>query len=282
MTDDVLTVIAPLKDTPAEKAGVQAGDKIIAIDDTFTAKLTVDESVNLIRGEGGTPVKLTIVRDGEKEPIEIEIIRGRIEIPTIKTTSRDDGIFVIELYSFTATSPALFKNALREFIKSGDNRLVLDLRNNPGGYLDAAVDIASWFLPVGKIVVRETSRDPALEEKVYRSKGYDIFNKNLKFVILINQGSASASEILAGALSEYGKATLVGEKSFGKGSVQELIPIDKNSSLKITVAKWLTPNGVSISKNGLTPDIKVEFTKEDFEAKKDPQLEKAVEVLKNM
>jgi carboxyl-terminal processing protease len=280
MTDNILTVVAPLKNTPAEKAGIKAGDKIITIDDTPTANLTVDESVNLIRGKGGTPVKLTIVREKEKEPIEIDVIRGTIEIPTINTIARDDGVFVIELYSFSATSPSLFKDALREFIKSGDNKLVLDLRNNPGGFLEAAVDMASWFLPAGKVVVREDSRSG--EEKVYRSKGYNIFNKNLKFVILINQGSASASEILAGALSEYGKATLIGEKSFGKGSVQELVPITKNTSLKITVAKWFTPNKVSISKNGLTPDIKIEYTKEDFEADRDPQLEKAIEILKNM
>ena len=280
--DDILTVIAPLKNTPAEKAGVQAGDKIITIDDTPTINLTVDESVDLIRGEGGTPVTLTIIRKDEEEPLKIEVIRGTIEIPTINTIARDDGVFVIELYSFSATSPYLFKDALREFVESKYDKLILDLRNNPGGFLEASVDMASWFLPAGKIVVRETSRDGKAEEKVYRSKGYNIFNENLKFVILINQGSASASEILAGALSEYGKATLVGEKSFGKGSVQELVPITEKTSLKITVARWLTPNGVSISKNGLAPDIEVEFTKEDFEADRDPQLEKAVEVLKNM
>ncbi len=282
MRDGVLAVIAPLKDTPAEKAGIKAGDKIITINDTSTANLTVDEAVGLIRGKGGTSVSLTILRKEESDPIKIEVTRGTIKIPTIKTTARDDGVFVIELYSFSATSPNLFRNALREFIESGDNKLVLDLRNNPGGFLEASVDIASWFLPAGKIVVRETSRDKKAPERVYRSKGYNIFDNNLKFVILINQGSASASEILAGALSEYGKATLIGEKSFGKGSVQELIPVTKNTSLKITIARWLTPNGVSISKNGLTPDIKVEYTKKDFEADRDPQMEKAVEVLQNM
>ena len=279
--DKILTVIAPLKGTPAELAGVLAGDKIIKVDDTPTLGLTIDESVDLIRGERGTKVLLTIIREGVDEPIEIEVTRDTIEIPTINTEARDDGIFVITLYSFSANSPYLFKDALREFVESGYDKLLLDLRNNPGGYMEAAVDMASWFLPAGKVVVRETSRDGSENEKVYRSKGYNIFNNNLKFVILINQGSASASEILAGALSEYGKATLVGEKSFGKGSVQELIPVTDETSLKITIARWLTPNGVSISKNGLEPDIKVEFTKEDFEAGRDPQLEKAVEILKN-
>ncbi|GMQ95217.1 MAG: S41 family peptidase [Patescibacteria group bacterium] len=276
--DKVLTVVAPLKGTPAERAGVRAGDKVIKIDDTSTFSLTIDESVDLIRGERGTPVVLTIVREGEDEPFEVEIIRDVINIPTISTEKRDDGVFVIQLYNFSASSPSLFRSALREFVESKYDKLVLDLRNNPGGYLEASIDMASWFLPAGKVVVRETSRG-ANDEKLYRSKGYNIFSDDLKFAILINRGSASASEILAGALSEYGKATLIGEKTFGKGSVQELIPVTEGSSLKITIARWLTPSGISISGNGLTPDIEVEITKEDIEEGKDPQLERAIEVL---
>jgi carboxyl-terminal processing protease len=280
MNDKTLTVIAPLKGTPADKAGVLAGDMIVEIDGTPTSGLTIDESVDLIRGETGTPVVLTILREKEKEPLKIEIKRDTINIPTINTEKREDGVFVITLYSFSANSPYLFRDAMREFVESGYDKLILDLRNNPGGFLEASIDMASWFLPAGKPIVRETSRDGKGSEKIYRSKGYNIFNKNLKFAIIINQGSASASEILAGALSEYGKATLVGEKSFGKGSVQELVPIGDKASLKITIARWLTPNGISISKNGLTPDVEVEFTKEDFEAGVDPQLDKAVELLK--
>jgi len=280
--DDILTVIAPLKDTPAEKSGIQSGDKIIKIDETITSGLTVDDSVGIIRGKGGTVVAFTVVRDGVAEPFEIKVVRGVIDIPTINTKSRPDGVFVIELYSFSSTSPYLFRNALREFVESGDSKLILDLRNNPGGFMEASIDMASWFLPAGKVVVREASRDDGTEEKVYRSKGYNIFNDNLKFVILINQGSASASEILAGALSEQGKATLVGKKSFGKGSVQELVPITDDTSLKITVARWLTPDGVSISKEGLTPDVEVDFTKEDLDAGRDPQVEKAAEILNGM
>jgi len=276
--DDVLRVIAPLKGTPAEAAGIKAGDKIIKIDEISTASLTIDEAVALIRGEGGTTVNLTIIREDEEESIEIAVVRGTIEIPTIETKKRDDGVFIIELYSFSATSPYLFRDALREFLESNYDKLVLDLRNNPGGFLESSIDMASWFLPAGKPVARETSRD-GNGEKVYRSKGYNIFNENLKFAILINQGSASASEILAGALSEYGKATLVGEQSFGKGSVQELVQVTENTSLKITVSRWLTPNGVSISENGLKPDVAVEFTEEDFKEGRDPQLEKAVEIL---
>lgn len=277
MRDDLLTVIAPLKGSPAERAGVKTGDIVVQIDETPATGMTIDEAIKLIRGEGGTTVALTIVRGKEEEPSKIKITRGTINIPTINTKKRDDGIFVIELYSFSATSPYLFKDALREFIESGDDKLVLDLRNNPGGFMEAAVDIASWFLPAGKPVVKEISRSG--EETVYRSKGYNVFNENLKFAVLINGGSASASEILAGALSEHGKTTLIGEKSFGKGSVQELVPIADDASLKITISRWFTPKGISISKNGLTPDIEVKFTKKDAEAGRDPQMEKAVEYL---
>ncbi|MCH7597561.1 S41 family peptidase [Patescibacteria group bacterium] len=278
MRNNILTVIAPLKGTPADRAGIMSGDSILRIDKEPTDNLTIDEAVKRIRGERGTPIIFTIARDGEGEFLEIEVIRDIIEIPTIQTELRDDGIFVINLFNFSALSPNLFRQALREFVLTGSNKLILDLRGNPGGFLEAAVDMASWFLPTGEVVLRE---DFGRYEKlsVYRSKGYDIFNENLKMVILINRGSASASEILAGALQEHGIAMLVGEKSFGKGSVQELVKITPDTSLKITIARWLTPNSVSISDGGLTPDIEVSITPEDFEAEIDTQLDKAVEIL---
>jgi len=155
--------------------------------------------------------------------------------------------------------------------------LILDLRNNPGGFLESSVDMASWFLPAGKVVVREEIRGE--EGRVYRSRGYNIFNDNLRMVILVNGGSASASEILAGALQEHGIATLVGTKTFGKGSVQELIPITEDTALKVTIARWLTPSGTSISEGGLTPDVEVEITIEDIEVGVDPQLKKAIDIL---
>ncbi len=278
MEDDILTVIAPLKGTPAYLAGIKAGDKIVQIGELSTFGLTIDDSVGLIRGEEGTPVVLTVAREGEEELLQIEIIRGTIQIPILDTELRDDGIFVITLNSFSATSPSLFRDALREFVETKGDKLILDLRNNPGGFLDAAVDISSWFLPAGKIVATERGREETIERS-YRSKGYNIFTDNLKFVILMNRGSASASEILAGALSEYEKATIIGEQSFGKGSVQELISINDKTSIKLTIARWFTPFGVSISENGLTPDIEVAFTRADAEAEIDPQLEKAVETL---
>jgi carboxyl-terminal processing protease len=278
--NDVLTVIAPLKGTPAFQAGLKSGDKIIKIDDTSTEGITVDKAVKLIRGEGGTAVNFTITREGENEFLEISVVRDVIEIPTIDSRLRDDGIFVIELYNFSAISPHLFRNALREFVEAQTDMLILDLRNNPGGFLEASVDIASWFLSTGKVIVTEDSSGNQ-KPKIHRSKGYNIFNENLKMVILINGGSASASEILAGAMSQHGVAKLVGSKTFGKGSVQELIKITPETSLKLTIARWLTPDGTSISENGITPDIEADISAEDAEAGRDPQLEKAVELLLN-
>jgi carboxyl-terminal processing protease len=276
--DKVLTVIAPLKGNPAERAGIMAGDKVLKIDGVSTDGMTIDKAVKFIRGEGGTKVSLTIFRDGEDELLNIDVIRGTIQIPTIDTKLREDGVFVITLHNFSAISANLFRDALREFIISGTDKMILDLRGNPGGFLEAAIDMASWYLPAGKVVVTEDFGENE-NPRIHRSKGYNIFTDKLKMVILMNQGSASASEILAGALQQHNKAKLVGIRSFGKGSVQELVDITPNTSLKVTVARWLTPNGASISDGGLTPDIEVEFTKEDFEAGRDPQLKKAVELL---
>ena len=277
--DGAITVIAPLKNSPAEKAGIIAGDRIIKINDKETSSLSTEDAVQLIRGERGTQVVLTIFRSGVKEPFDVTVTRDVIDIPTINTKELPNGIFVIELYSFSAQAPNLFRNALREFIVSGNDKLILDLRGNPGGYLEAAIDMASWFLPSSMVVVREDFGKNSSEEKVYRSKGYNVFNDNLKFAILVDRGSASATEILAGALVEHGKAVLVGEKTFGKGSVQELVSITSETSLKITIARWLTPNGVSISQNGIEPEYPVAYTLADREADRDPQLEKAIEIL---
>ena len=281
MKDKVLTVIAPLKDTPAYKANIKSGDKILKIDETVTSDLSVEEAIRLIRGDIGTTVTLTIFREGDKDPKEIKIVRDTINIPTLDTELiKKDGIFVIKLYSFSANSAELFRNALKEFSTSEANKLLLDLRGNPGGYLDAAVSMSSWFLEGGKTVVIEDYGNNS-KQKIYRSQGYNTFNDKLKFVILINGGSASASEILAGAMQDYKRALLVGEKSYGKGSVQEVIKVTPDTLLKITVAKWLTPNGNSISEKGLIPDYDVPFTKKDFEEKEDPQLNKAIDLLNN-
>ena len=292
--DGALIVISPLKDTPAYRAGIEPGDAILKINDTPSINMNSDQAVRIIRGPKGTVVKLLIGRTGKKDPFEIKIVRDTINIPTIDTESKQipgasggengltkDGVFIIKLYNFSQPSPGLFRNALRQFIMTGSNKLILDLRGNPGGYLGAAIDMASWFLPAGKVVVRENYGSKQAED-LHRSVGYDVFNSNLKMIILVNAGSASASEILAGALQEYGIVKLVGTKTFGKGSVQELISVTPDTSLKVTIAKWMTPNGISISDGGLTPDYKVELTEKDRAAKKDPQMDKALELLKNM
>ena len=278
--EGILTVITPIKGSPAEIAGIKSGDKILKIDDQ-TANISIDEAIKKIRGKKGTIVSLTIARQGVDAPIEFKLTRDVINLPTLDTKiDQKNGIFTIHLYTFSAQSANLFRGALRDFVNSGSNKLILDLRGNPGGFLDAAVDMASWFLAPGQVVVRE-DYGRGKPETVEKSFGYNIFNSSLKMVILIDGGSASASEILAGALSEHGKAKLVGTKSFGKGSVQELINLTPDTALKVTIARWLTPNGKSISEEGLMPDYEVKVTEDDIKNLKDPQMEKAIELLKN-
>lgn len=273
-----LQVISPLKDSPAEKAGVKTGDYIISINGTSTIDMSTDQAIKLIRGPKGTEVKISFLSTGSSKPVIKTIIRDTIKIPTIDVVSKPGGITVISLYSFSANSPELFRNALREFITSGNHKLILDLRKNPGGYLDAAWDMASWFLPAGKTIVIEDFGSNGKQD-VFRSKGYNIFNDNLQMLILVDGGSASASEILAGALREHGIAKLVGTKTFGKGSVQELINITDDTSLKVTIASWLTPKGHNLSHDGLEPDYNVPINEKDAAAKIDVQMNKAIELL---
>ena len=275
--DDELTVISPIKGTPAERAGIKAGDRILAIDGEGAAGLSVEKAVSKIRGPGRTTVTLTLSRDAGKA-FDIPVTRDTIILPTIDTTQEDD-VFVITLYNFNANAPQIFRSALEEFVHAGTPYLVLDLRGNPGGYLEVAVDIASWFLPVGVPVVIEDYRDDQADF-THRSRGYDAFNDSLQLAVLIDRGSASAAEILAGALKEQGEATLIGTRSFGKGSVQQVFGVTGDTSLKITVARWLTPKGNSISDGGLAPDIEVEVTDDDHDAGRDPQLHRAIEFLK--
>lgn len=279
LRDGAITVVAPLKDSPAQRAGILAGDKVLMIDGVSTDGMTIDRAVRLIRGEAGTRVTLAIVRAGEVKPLEVLITRAVIQLPTIDYEIRADGIYVVKLYNFFAQAPELFRASLRDFVGSGSKKLILDLRGNPGGFLEAAVDIASWFLPSGAVVVTEDygERGGAV---VHRSRGYNVFDNTLKMVVLVDEGSASASEILAGALREHGVATLIGEKTFGKGSVQEIVPVTSGTTLKITIARWLTPLGTSIAENGLTPDTKVARSAQDIQKGKDPQLDAAVEYLR--
>lgn len=276
-----ITVVSPLKNSPAEKAGMLSGDRIIRVDGKSTMGLTTEEAVSIIRGPKGSKVTFTVFREGVSEPFEISIVRELINIPIINSELIEGNIFKIDLFSFSEKSPNLFRRELRKFLQAKTDKLILDLRGNPGGYLEASVDMASWFLPPSKIVLREDYGGKK-EERVYRSLGYDIFSDDLKFVILVDKGSASASEILAGALQEHGKAILVGEKTFGKGSVQDLVNITPDTSLKVTIARWLTPKGVSIADRGIIPDYVVERTSDDREKGLDPQLDKAIEILSKM
>ena len=274
----VLVVIAPLKNTPAERAGIRAGDKIVSINGEITQGLSVDDAISKNRGETGSAVLLGIMREGEANIIEIEVVRDIIVVPTLNSSLRADGIYVISLYNFGAGAVNEFRAALRDMRQLGATKLIIDLRGNPGGYLDAAVDISSWFLPAGKVIVQEDFGTKA-EPLMHRSKGYTGLPENISVVLLVNRGSASASEIVAGALKEHKAATVVGERTFGKGSVQELVPVTDETSLKVTIARWLTPEGHSISAGGLAPDIEVAVTEEDIVSGRDPQLLKAVEIL---
>lgn len=274
--DGILTVIAPLKGTPAEAAGINAGDQIVTIDGKSTDGLSIDKAVGQIRGPIGTTVEFTIIRNGK--PLDIKIVRDTIQIPETKDgLDEKNGVYNIALYGFAANSANLFNQSFIRFKNSGSKKLVVDLRGNPGGYLDSAVDIASHFLPIGTIIVTEDF-DEKGDNKVHTSLGYFDIPAGTKVAVLIDGGSASASEILAGALQDNRAATLIGTKSFGKGSVQTLINLG-DGSLKITVARWITPAGNWIMKNGITPDIIVPYTLADAEANKDPQMSRAIQFL---
>jgi len=275
-----LQVISPLEGTPAQRAGLRAGDKIIKIDDKPTMDMTIEEAVNLIRGPKGSEVTLTIFREEWEKTKEIKIVRAVIEVPSLKWEIKNENIAYLKLYQFSEKASFDFRIAAIEILASPCQKIILDLRNNPGGYLEVAQEISGWFLKRGEIVVIEDF-GARKERNIYKAQG-NASLVDFPVVILINQGSASGSEILAGALRDNRDILLIGEKSFGKGSVQELERLSEGSSLKITVAKWLTPKGELITDKGLEPDIKVEMTEEDYEEGKDPQLDKAIEIIKNL
>jgi carboxyl-terminal processing protease len=276
-----LTVIAPLDGTPAAKAGIRAGDIIAAIDGTDSRTLTIDEAINKIRGQAGSEVTLTIVR-GSAPPKEVKITRELISVPSVSYEMKPGGVGYIKLRRFGEDTTSGVKNAITNLKSQGAQSIVLDVRDNPGGYLQSAVDIASQFMSEG-VVVEERSKHS--KTKAVNAIPGGLFTSG-KVVILTNQGSASASEILAGALHDNGRATLVGEKTYGKGSVQEVICLTglqlmsscEGPSLKVTVAHWFTPKGVNISKEGIKPDVEEKLDNEDYDANRDPQLQKALEL----
>ncbi len=271
--DDILTVVSPFQGTPAEEAGLKAGDAIVKVEDTFTQDLSIEEAVKLIKGPQGTKVKLLIQRDDWQEPKEFLVKRDVIKIPTLEKEIIDDQIALIKIYQFNRILSSEFQKAGLEVLNSDIKKIIIDLRNNPGGYLDEAIIVAGWFIEKGEVVTWQDTRE---EEKTpYKSNGPAVF-KDYDVVVLINEGSASGSEILAGALRDVNQVKLIGKQSFGKGSVQEQISLSDNSSLKVTIAKWLTPDLISINEEGLIPDIEI-----DLEEEGDTQLDRAVEFLKD-
>ena len=275
-----LTVVSPLEGTPGQKAGLKAGDIILKIDGKEASNMTTEEAVSLIRGPKGTEVTLSIYRDGWKNPKDIKITRETIKIPPMKWELKDGDVAYVHIYQFDEALPNDFKKAALEILSGPAKRIVLDLRGNPGGYLEISQEIAGWFLQRGKVVTIEDF-GKGKEQKQYKTEG-DANLANYPLVVLIDQGSASASEILAGALRDNRNIKLIGEKSFGKGSVQQVVDLRGGSFLKVTIAKWLTPKGTSISEVGLEPDIKVSISDKDIEAQKDPQLDKALEIIGNI
>jgi len=277
---DILTIIAPLKDTPGQKAGLMSGDMIFKINGTDTTDMSTDEAVSMIRGKKGTEVTLTIFRDGWNDTRDIKIIRDTISIPSVEWELKDGNVAYIHMFLFDQLLSSNFNKIALEILNSPAKKIILDLRDNPGGYLEVSQDIAGWFLKKGQIVTIEDFGTDK-NKNYYKTEGNAYFSE-YPMVVLINQGSASASEILAGTLRDNRNIELIGEKSFGKGSVQEVLELRDGSTLKITIAKWLTPKGNSISEVGLTPDVKVELTDKDFEEKKDPQLDKALEIIRDL
>lgn len=276
--NEELVVISPLKDSPAFRADLKAKDIILAVDSRPTQGLAIDEAVKNIRGEVGTKVVLTIFREGWEKPKDITITREIISIPTLEYEMKDGGIAYVNLYSFNGNSNPLFYQSMTKALSSGSKGMVLDLRDNPGGFLQVAVDLAGWFLPRGTLVVSERNKDGETT-KLYSTGNAAL--KNFPVVVLINNGSASASEILAGALKDQRQIKLIGEKTYGKGTVQQLLSLNDNSSIKVTIANWVLPKGRIIEGEGIEPDFEVKISEEDIKNEKDTQLEKAIEVLKS-
>lgn len=256
--DGLLTVISPIEDTPAWRAGVKAGDRIVKIEDELTRDITLNKAVKQLRGDPGTEINITVLRESEFKILEFTIVREVIKIEDVKYTQiLEDNIGYIRLAEFRAESHDSFRKALDELIEMGANALVLDLRNNPGGLLNVAIKITEEFLQEGDVIVSTRGRREAQNNVVYSTNTNHLIDWPM--VVLINEGSASGSEILAGALKDNKRAIIVGNTSFGKGSVQSVIPLPDGSGLRLTTSKYFTPSGESIHGTGIKPDVEVEL-----------------------
>ncbi len=277
--EGILTVVSPLEDTPADKAGILPGDKVLKVEDVETKDVSIDEAVKLIRGEKGTVVNLTIMRQSWDEPRVFSIVRDEINVPSTTLEFLEDGsIAKLRIYQFSGNLNSEMQSKVREILMSKADKIILDLRNNSGGLLGEAQNAASWFIEKGSVVT--TERSATGEDREYLARGNALLEE-YPCVILVNGGTASAAEILAAALRENrDDVQLVGETTFGKGSVQQPVDIRGGALLKVTIAHWLTPRGDLIDGQGLKPDVEVKMTEDDYKAQKDPQLEKAIKILK--
>ena len=272
--DGAPAIIAPLEDSPAQKAGLKPKDKIVKIDDVDTQTMSLDEVVSKIRGTAGTTVKLDIQREGVADLLHFEIKREKIEVKTVEVSYIDD-VAIVALNEFGLDTKVEFSRAAQEIAGKNINKLILDLRNNPGGLLDGAIDVSGEIFPEGTTVVLEQNKTSKDELKTTSSGTL----KQVKLAVLVNGGTASSAEIVAGAIKDHNRGKVIGEKTFGKGTVQELDPLRGGSSAKITVAKWLTPKGTSIDKNGIVPDIEVKEPDNILFLSNDPLVKRAIEEL---
>lgn len=276
MVDGVLTIVQPLPNSPAVRAGIQAGDQVLAVDGESIEGLGIMDAITLIRGPKGTTVALLIQREGIEEPFTVEVTRDRIEVEIVQSRMLDGKIGYLALAEFNAVALDQVQDALRSLLRENPVGLILDLRNNPGGYLHISIEIASEFLAQDTLVVTEQQRGAAPKEYTVRRNG---LATDVPLVVLVNGGSASASEIVAGAIQYHQRGTLIGVTTFGKGSVQSTHTLSDGSSLRITIAKWLLPGGRILDGDGLAPDLSVEITPDEAAAGQDPQLDRAVEYL---
>lgn len=276
---DYLTIVSPIEGSPAELAGLQPGDRVIAIDGEDMTGVAPEQARLKVLGPEGSPVTLRIARDGEAEPFEVTITRAKITIRSAEGEMLENDIAYIDINTFGERTTQELRQTLDDLLKQNPRGIIIDLRNNPGGYLTTAVEVSSEFIEDG-VVLYEQYGDGRRDEHRALGNGQAT---DIPIVVLINEGSASASEILAGALQDYERAKLVGVQSYGKGSVQNWVPLSNNQgAARVTIAKWLTPDERAIDHVGLTPDVWVEITLEDFEAERDPQLDAAVETLQAM
>lgn len=278
--DKNLVVVSPLKGSPAERAGLQPGDIIYKINDEMAAEMSLFEAIMKIRGEKGSKVNLTIFRKGGSEPIKVSIERDSISLASVSWEKKDDDIAYVSINQFSDNTKTEFQKAVSELLLTKPKGMILDLRYNGGGYLDIAVDIVGEFIEGKKKAVTIKQREDKKSESIF-SDGTGRLTE-IPLVILVNNGSASASEIVAGAIQDYKRGIIIGEQTFGKGSVQEVETLEDGSSLRITIAKWFTPNERTIDHLGITPDRVIEFTEEDSKKKKDPQLDEAIQYIKSL